>query len=1297
MPIPLTYLPSTVIDRAAGPTEDEEKALQSAKANLREPVDFDFSGAYEMLRDRGYDNRTAMDTIAIKLGERNNFDVQAAREAGFTTESIVAKLIGRDPDDLEAAPVGTFVGGLGRGFVSNLPAGAAGTATALGLGAAGLAAAPATIGGLLVMLGVGALTAEEVEEAVFDERQLLPSERPFAVAGETLGAIPALSGVVQVGARGIKESVDFGSRRLMQNVNQQRRDALRKGEDPTALKDTNKFFGTKRKAQRREFLETIVENIGKSARAGVDPSARGLARAAQEAKSFSKFAGAETLMTVVPAAFEAFSEALYPGDDTMRTIGGILGSVVPQPTIIAGQAIGAGATAAKADVSEKGFVDSAKNLFGIRDRGERIRQQKAKEFLAQAFRAHGGDPIAFAEELDGLLKSDPEFADLLTPGQLTNNPFFLMQEAVQRQNSASLSNEQKRAGEKAAASISSLIEGLKSIDNQEALRLAGQLEQETIATQLTALVEQAMTKAAFAAEKAGVVGAKDKTSVQISREQGAILKQAAIQAMDEAKEVRRKLYAAVDKRVLVDPTPLLEAFRQLKAQNLLTEAGELKGDFIRDLRNYGLDDNSDVFREIVTEAGKRKKTLTNRLGTIGSTFQRTAEANPEAFNEFDLLVDTLGGPAKRGYETRLDNVIIGFSKKPDEEGALGLDLAPRVRAQVLKLAQTAKEIESVQRNIATIDADLNNISVSDFVTTEAVPQTLGEMLAFRNKVRKAKRAAEKGFIEGPDTAQLAILDNGVNAAIQQKIDDGLAAGRDANLEALRRAETFANEYNRVFNQTFAGDLGRTKAAGAALIDPEVAVDRLFLGLPGQQFKRVEDMLAAMKFSGVQSEDLAGSVSGAMDAFLRQEFATRARGAEFTNPFTGETTQYAKFDQAVVDDFIDTYGDAILALESNSASLIEDLRNVGTSQVALEAALSTTSDRAKTNAKEINLGKFLEAESVEKVVTGILINAEPEKSLLALVRKINEAPVNEAQKADLRDGLFSSVLGSVISKSRAKPSADGDAIVDFRKLYNILYDTQKTKDTTGFGNFKEGGKSLMRILEDSGTVTPEQAKELGAFLKRGKDLQDALSEGVDDFLQAKDTSLMKDFVARYGGAKSIGLLTESLGLPADVQTPGLGARLSQNQFINLPQMVYKDLLIDISKPGAASALRDALREGATTDQQISGLTKFAAKVAGAFLGAPSYYLSLGLRSELEEEQDNSLAIRPPASTPATPVAPPIAGPAPAALTPQTPPAAAQPPAAPDPTIRQRYAALYPNDPVSSLIEQQGIAGLPQAPR
>ena len=162
----------------------------------------------------------------------------------------------------------------------------------------------------------------------------------------------------------------------------------------------------------------------------------------------------------------------------------------------------------------------------------------------------------------------------------------------------------------------------------------------------------------------------------------------------------------------------------------------------------------------------------------------------------------------------------------------------------------------------------------------------------------------------------------------------------------------------------------------------------------------------------------------------------------------------------------------------------------------------------------------------------------------------------------------------------------------------------------------------------------------------------------------------------------------LGLSPTIQTTGAGAKLAQNQFLNLPQMAFKDLLIDISKPGGASALSEALRAGASENQQVAGLSRLPGYIGSRLLRAPSYYASVGLRPEEEPTPD---------PTPAAPVAPPIAGPAPAALTPQTPPATARPPAAPDPTIRQRYAALYPNDPVSSLIEQQGIASLPQAPR
>jgi hypothetical protein len=1268
MPIPSTYLPSTIIQQTRVGADKEEEALDVARQKLQQPVDFDFSGAYEMLREKGFDERTAMDTIAIKLGEKNNFDVQAARKAGFTNEVIVAKLIGRDPDDLVSSPGYTLAQGFGRGALAGAPAGAAGYAAAAGLGALGVASAPVLLGGgLLTALVVGATgVGEALEDVVFDERELLPSERPFGVAGETLGAVASLSPTTQVGLKAIPDAVDFGSKRLMARLQTQREAALKV--DPTSAVATK---GTG-KIARRQFLEDLVSGVGKRARESGP----------------TKFAAQELFLSVVPAAAEGFAEAYYPGDDEVRLIAGIAGSLVPTPGLgLVAEAGRPAASAIATDIDEKGFRGSAANLFGLRDRGDRFRRRKAAEFIARAYETSGGKPIEFADELDRLIAADPTFAASVTPGQLTNNPFFLLQEAITRKNNPILSEQTKKAGQEASAKVSTLIETLKNIDNQEALQVAGELETKLFTTQLQNLIDQAMLKAANAAEKAGAVRQGDLTSVDISKQQGAILKDAAVKAMEEAKEVRRKLYAAVDKRMVIDTTPILQSYRQLSADFLLTAAGDLKGDLVKDLQNYGLDLGGDVFNNIVTEAGKRKKTLTSRLNTIGSTFQKTAQNDPEAFSEFDLLVDTLGGPQKRGYEARLDRVILGFGKKADEEGALGAELPQRVRANVLKLAQTSKEVESVQRNIRTIDDDLSKISLSDFVQDEAVPQSLGEILAFRNKIRQLKRTAEKGFVEGPTTAQLAVLDNGVNVAIQQRIADGLAAGRDANLEALSTAERYANSYNQVFNQTFAGELGRSKAAGADVIDPETALDRLFLGMDGTQAKRVEDMLTAMRFEGVQDEDLLGSVTGAMDAFLRDKLARMATPSSRVNPITGEREEFLQLTQKQLDTFKDQYKNTILALDPDGA-LLDDLSDVAKAQTALEAAFDTASDRAKTRAKEASLGSFLEAESAEKVVTNILIGDFPEQRLGQIARDINRASGNEAYKESLRQGLFSTVLGSVISKTRAAPTQDGKAVVDFRKLYDVLYNTQKTKDLHGFDNFKEGGVPLAKVLQNAGVLPEAEAKSLKEFLQRGKNLQEALADGADDFINYNDTDAMKDFVARFGGAQAVSEVAKMLGLSPTIQTTGAGAKLAQNQFLGLPQMAFKDLLIDISKPGGASALSKALRAGATENEQIAGINRAYGYVASRLLGAPSYYASVSVRP-VEEST--------PAPTPAPPVASPIAGPAPAALTPQTPPAAARPPAAPDPNIRQRYAALYPNDPVSSLIEQQGIAGLPQAPR
>lgn len=61
----------------------------------------------------------------------------------------------------------------------------------------------------------------------------------------------------------------------------------------------------------------------------------------------------------------------------------------------------------------------------------------------------------------------------------------------------------------------------------------------------------------------------------------------------------------------------------------------------------------------------------------------------------------------------------------------------------------------------------------------------------------------------------------------------------------------------------------------------------------------------------------------------------------------------------------------------------------------------------------------------------------------------------------------------------------------------------------------------------------------------------------------------------------------------------------------------------------------------------------------------------------------------------PVAPPQAA-APIAAPPPAPQPAPPPQGGANPQQRQQFAALFPNDPISGLIQQQGIGSLPQAP-
>ena len=1303
MAIPLTYLPTTLAQGVADVSEEERQSLRAARANAFKPIDFDLDGAFVALSDKGYNSRDALDVIARKLSQKADFDFEGAREAGFTTEQVVSKLIGRSADDLRADPVGTFFGSIGRGAVEGLPSGLAGAATVAGLGAAGVASAPLLLGGgLLAAIATGLTGAgEALEEAVFDERQLLPSERAFGVAGEVLGSVASFAPTTQLSLRAIPEAVDFGSKKLLKQHNEEKNKILDKAGEIFVEEG-----GVPRNIRRREFLERVVARVGEEARGKQLASGTKGQKAVQEAKNFANFGLKELAATAIPAAAEGFSEAFYPGDDTTRTIAGIAASFVPSPTLIAADAVAATTGRVGEDVREKGFKESAKNLFGFRDKGDRARRQKAAEIIVRGYETAqrradeaAGRPVrentalAFADELDRLIADDPEFAALLSPGQITNDPFILLMEASTRRGNQALTAEQKEFGIKSREHLRQLIDMMRIAGGDELLQEAGRLEQEALETGITQLLDDKLTAAAEAADKLKLVRSDTDTVDKIRTEQGVLLRDAADQAIEESKEIRRKLYDAVDKTVTVSTAPILDSYRQLRVENLLTEAGELKGDLIADLRNYGLRTDTGL-QGILNEASSRKKTLNSRLNTVGATFQRTAENNPEAFNRFDLLVDTLPGPRKRGYETRLDRVIDGFSRKIDDPDAEGSELSQSVRANILKLARQAKEIESIRRNLANVDAEIGTINLGEFVADEPELKPIGELLAFRSKVRDMLRDADRGIKDGPTIPQLTILNRGATNAIQQRIEDGTLDGIVSdNLKALDLAERYARAHQDVFRRTFIGQLGREKPVGADLIAPEEALKKLFSTRPIQN---VEETLAAFNFRGLDGAPIdlgdakRATASGAIDAFLRTELLQKAKPVTVQNPLQPESTPLTALtlsDQDV-QRFLDQRSEVIRALDPDG-ELIADLQNAATAKIALESALAQSSERAKTHAKEVNLSKFLGASNAETVIQRVLESDTPDVDLKSLARRINTAQVNDAQKEDFKEALFSTVVGAALKRSLK--TVNGQKVIDFNTMSDILFDTTNKRLDVGLDKFPNQGPSLMKILEQNGGVPTEQASELKVFLERGKKLEDALATGADDFLQAQENQAVKDFIARFAGAQGIAEVTRMIGMSPTIQTTGAGAQALRHQFVNLPNIIAKDILIDASRPGkkGAETLRDLMRAGATPQEQ----NRIFVRIAKNLLASPTYLGSVTVRGAEAALTEQPSLDPVPSEEPVAmqaPLPPPMQQPMPQQM------AAPPPQGAPNPQQRQQFAALFPNDPLSGLIQQQGIASLPQSP-
>ena len=1169
-------------------------------AAYNNPIDLNVEQAFNTLVQEGKTEKQAVREIRDFLASEANFDTGAAIDSGVSDEEIIAFLVGRDADDLEPSRLRSFGRGVASGLIQEGTTAAAGVASYKAAGLAGRfltnlarglpSGTPYTF---LAKAGLGVLGAgltavsdipEETEEALLGKRPLLPSERGFARSGEviggTLGYVYPTRKLLQKLPEDPKD-INLGSRFLMQNHLRARNSKL-KGEtvDLDTLPDTPK------KVKALETVEKIVAGAGRSARE----------------RGPVTFSAGEVSAATLPAITEGLITEFAPGRDDLALAGGLTAALIPSPVTMVATTVGAAGSRARQEIKDQGLAGAGKDLFGLRTFAQRRREQKAGAYLIDALQDAGEDPDAFFKELQEAIAADPDLANTLTPGQLTNHPIILLAEKTFAQGRPDLTNAQKDAAKKGAVQMTLLVETLKKTGKPEALRAAGQLEREAFENLLIGGLDRALYNAAAASDR--IIAARGPGSMSGQMDASEIVADAADEALDTARKFERDLYRKIDQTMAVDTTPILRAF-----SNLMDPAAE---------------------------GGQ----------VLGS-----------------------GDPISAGMRRYLSDFGYRFPDDPP------VDIA------------VPKEI---------VDTS-----------------TLGNLLAFRRMLQRELRGAESA-VEPINKAIYGPLDQAVLEAIG-------AAGARADMTPtsmdIRQALDFSRQLNNVFLRSFTGDLTRKSRRGKDMILPEDALNRLFTGGLTKQKVNLEAMKEAFGFvDELGDTQFKGTVNSAVDFYIRNIFEdlieepvtplrTEIRPAEGAEPArvkdtlqTGEPGELRPDNLRINPQKLRRFlnqNRPILQILDDEFNLLNDLENVETAQVALETAFADASQRAATNRKQVSLAMFLNADNSASVLANVLASPTAKRGIRDLAKRIKESP----DPQQLKDGLYATLIDHVISEfpnrfgsidfadlslsGQFRPG-EGKGGLDFEEAFEFLFNT----DQLGKRGFQKGQGNVMSTFLREGLVEKEQVDKLRSFLLRGRELQRALDRGVDAFIEKPESDAMKDLVSRIAGAQGIAMLMRTAGFSPTIQTTGAGAQFIKNQFSSLPTLAFRDILVDVTKPGASSVLADFLQKGREA-KDIGDISPVYKYIGQFILGSPSYVASTPFRNLREDARP-----LPPAPPPQAvqPPSPPIPGPQPAALQGPVPQASAMPMGSPS-AQRRRFAALYPDDPVSPLIQAQGIATLP----
>lgn len=1220
---------------------------------------------------------------------------QAPEDRKFGDYEII-QLLARDAkgNKLES---GTLLGGFKREIIpSSTSAGGAVAGAKFG---ARLPGPPQVkFGGSLVFGLLGALGAyeggEEVADYLLDEEMLMtPGTTAAYESGKTAASVAGWLPTPFL----ISKNVQFGAAQYLDNL--LKKPAVTRTGPPTAAElaepgvkqllrvtKPTALYGPRRltaKAMGLDAPDALKKVKGRSPRdmRFISSIERLLTRTGQEARDFPRRTVAAEVIAGSGAAAAVYqAEKKSPGQTGTRIGAEIAGGVAPGFLV---------STATKRLPALKTIVQDSLKRF--REGGVRAglsvvktsQQARVAEDILKKLEAFGEDPkevIAKLEQGAAVPKELEELTDFVfealtgdvkSSALKSGSPALMAIEANLAAANPSLSESRRQANESYNKYWRRNFEILVRTGDQESLQQASIMLEDLFQSGLKERLTNAADNVLSSFKK--VKGSDPELNTELSQR----LYDSAQTNVGFARNTEKQLWGQVGNQVLEwDPRGDLPNFIE-NWEKALPKDPDLRKQFNKMLP--GLD-------SFVT---RRKK----QLGFGDSVDSVQAINTPKETDTFNAFYSkSQGTNARSKFDFQMSNLDLSDGPTDANIEALG-KLEADIKLGMRRLTPDAKETaqknaQLVRLKRESLIAEKNFLAPKIGDDGDMLPLDVEDLQGARSLAIKHGRKLLAD--SDPDGARVAFS---FADAILKDLDEKMPEGASA---AYQVARAFSRALNDTYTRAFAGDILAVQKSGAERLSPELLAHRLLQGGSDPTLLRIqelrgmsefaEDALKTIERTGISGTpedpiftadvvvETAKNLDGTIDKILRN--ARAASMKKVRNPETG-VIEEGRIDPVALQNWIEQ-NQQLLDLPAFT-QLRDDLLDSQKANALLSDEFLNNKKVLARHKAEINFQNLLpeNAGSPTYVAGKAITDPAPEKALGNLIGFVNKLEDPEL-RASAMTGLRSSILDYVMTKG-GKTSDTFSPKAVFQELFKPMKNVVTKRGT-------RTRRSLAEFMVDEGVMTENQKNALSATLKELVKLEAADARG-DLVEMAKGANAAFDLYLRIQGSK----LGASLSEGSDLIARSAGSKFLRNIFQDMPAIARDDVLIEMMEN--PKLLAQMLKKPASERERLQIGT-----VIGDYLKdlgfTPIRRVTPSVIRETGDEINEPTEVGPvssvaptampaPEPVPAQRVAPPTS-----TLASATP--VAPPPAASGPVNRAQYAALFPNDIASGMIQQQGTA-------